>query len=297
MAQQDIYKDITNQILEEMETAGEDWLKPFRSTSGSMPVNHRGTKYRGSNVIVLWLAAQRLEKAGQTPSNQWISYNQAKKLTGLDKPIKKGSKGTRVIFWGTSTKKDTDSNGEEKKSSFGFLKSYTVFNSCQINGLDGKKALPEFEPVDIRGSELAAIMTTAIDCTLSRENGQAYYHPADDRVNIPDSSQWRTIAGFNSTVAHECSHATGAKSRLDRLKNSIFGSADYSFEELIAELSACFVCASLGLDFDSQNSARYLNNWKKCLKDNATAFNKAATLAAASADYIIEKMMSKTVAV
>lgn len=296
MPKTDIYEGITNQILEEMETAGENWLKPFRSTSGSMPVNHNGTRYRGSNVIVLWLAAQRLEKAGQTPSNQWISYNQAKKITGLDKPIKKGSKGTKVVFWGTSTKTDTDDNGEEKKCSFGFLKQYTVFNTCQINGLEGKQERPEFEPVEIQGDELAAIMTTAIDCTLSRENGQAYYQPSEDRVNIPDSNQWRTLAGFNSTVAHECSHATGAKSRLDRLKNSMFGSTDYAFEELVAELSACFVCATLGLEFDSQNSAKYLNNWKTCLKTNKTAFNKASTLAAASADYITERMSATVTA-
>jgi antirestriction protein ArdC len=293
MPKQDIYEGITSQILEEMETAGEGWLKPFRSTSGSMPVNHKGTRYRGSNVIVLWLAAQRLEKSGQTPSNQWISYNQAKKLGGQ---VRKGEKGTRVIFWGTSTKKDADTNGEEKKSSFGFLKQYTVFNTCQIDGLEGKQPLPEFEPVEIQGDELAAIMATAIDCTLSRENGRAYYAPLEDRVNIPDSNQWRTLAGFNSTVAHECSHATGSKSRLDRLKNSIFGSTDYAFEELVAELSACFVCSILGIEFDSQNSAKYLNNWKTCMKSNPTAFNKAATLAASSADYITERLSATVTA-
>lgn len=58
-------------------------------------------------------------------------------------------------------------------------------------------------------------------------------------------------------------------------------------EELIAEISAAFVCADLGIEHDPRdNTATYVENWLKVLKQDSRAVITAAAKAQAVADYL-----------
>ena len=48
-------------------------------------------------------------------------------------------------------------------------------------------------------------------------------------------------------LMHELGHWTGHPERLDRDMSGVDGTPEYWFEELVAELSVCFVLAALAL--------------------------------------------------
>jgi antirestriction protein ArdC len=66
-----------------------------------------------------------------------------------------------------------------------------------------------------------------------------------------------------------------------------FGSEDYAREELVAELGAAFVCASLGISMEPRaDHAHYLNGWMKKLSDHKREFVSAASAAAKAVDFL-----------
>ena len=276
-----IYESVTETLLDAMETAGSDWMKPFAGSAG-IPRRSNGKPYQGLNVMLLWIRSEQLEKDGYTVGPKWFTYNQAKDAGGQ---VRKGEKGTMVTYWGTFKPEDDDGN----KKTVRFLKKFTVFNESQVDGIDATPA--DFEPVVLsyNAEELVVDVADANQIHLQRENGRAYYSPDADVVSLPHCDQWRTEEGFTSTAFHEFAHWTGHKSRLDRLsKNAAFGNADYAAEELVAEMGAAFISSRLGRTFDSQNSAKDLNNWKKALKADNKIFVHAAAAAGRAADLICE---------
>ena len=73
---------------------------------------------------------------------------------------------------------------------------------------------------------------------------QAYYSSAIDRITLPPRELFTSAAEFYATLNHECLHASGHRSRLNResiTEAAPFGSATYSSEELIAEIGAAFL--------------------------------------------------------
>jgi antirestriction protein ArdC len=80
-------------------------------------------------------------------------------------------------------------------------------------------------------------------------------------------------------------HWSGASNRLDRDLSGRFGNEAYAAEELIAELSAAFLCAEYQIDGDLRH-AGYIASWLRILKNDNKAVFKAAALAQKSADYI-----------
>ena len=58
-------------------------------------------------------------------------------------------------------------------------------------------------------------------------------------------------------------------------------------EELIAELSAAFLCAQYQIDGDLRH-AGYIGHWLRALRDDETAIFKAAAMAQKAADYIAQ---------
>jgi antirestriction protein ArdC len=94
---------------------------------------------------------------------------------------------------------------------------------------------------------------------------------------------------YYSTLLHELGHWTGHKDRLNRNLNNRFGNQAYAFEELVAELSAVFSCARLGITLEPRvDNAKYLNGWKSMLRDDAKAIQKACALAQKATDYILQ---------
>jgi antirestriction protein ArdC len=86
------------------------------------------------------------------------------------------------------------------------------------------------------------------------------------------------------------SHSTGHSSRLDRKLDTApkpFGSPDYGKEELVAEMSAAFLCSYAGIQPTViENQAAYLAGWLKQLKSDKKLVVSAAGQAQRAADWI-----------
>jgi antirestriction protein ArdC len=90
-------------------------------------------------------------------------------------------------------------------------------------------------------------------------------------------------------------HWTGAEKRPDRkLNTGRFGDEAYAQEELIAELTAAFTCAHLGLDNEPRDDhAQYLASWLKVLKRDNRAVFTAASAAQKATDYLISLQLTQ----
>src|SRR3954467_4595240 len=87
----DIYSQITETVIEALEQGNIIWRKPWNSYG--LPKNFTTSRpYRGWNVF--WLNFITSYRQYSTP--YFLTFNQAQKLGGK---IKKGSKGTPIIFW------------------------------------------------------------------------------------------------------------------------------------------------------------------------------------------------------
>ena len=57
--------------------------------------------------------------------------------------VRRGERGSQVVYMGETTKRRQDeSTGEEREEGVRFLKTYTVFNVGQIDGLPEAFAIP-----------------------------------------------------------------------------------------------------------------------------------------------------------
>jgi len=74
---------------------------------------------------------------------------------------------------------------------------------------------------------------------------------------------------------------------LNREIGGRFGSLEYSFEELIAELTSCFVGTVLMLPCDLENHASYLQSWLTVLRGDRRAIFRAAAAAQKAADWML----------
>ena len=101
-------------------------------------------------------------------------------------------------------------------------------------------------------------------CPIKQVKGDnAYYSPARDEIVVPTREQFVDGEAFATNTLHECAHATGAKSRLDRIQpGQTFGSPEYAKEEPTAELSAALIASQHGLTKHvKSDSAAYLKSW------------------------------------
>ena len=81
-------------------------------------------------------------------------------------------------------------------------------------------------------------------------------------------------------------HWVGHPSRLARDLSGMFGSALYAKEELVAEMTSAFVCASLGI-VPTVRHADYLGSWLEVLREDNRAIVRAASAASKAADYLL----------
>lgn len=277
----DIFERVTADVLTAMERDGlAPWAKPW-TFSGDMPHNAvSGKPYRGGNVLLLMLAGWA--KGYSDP--RWLTFKQAKDMGGS---VRKGEKATKIIFW-KPIKKTDKATGEEKKSVI--MREYAVFNAEQCDGIPAFAARLPTKP-DQRNAAADALIASSF-VTIHHGGDKAYYSPMVDAVTLPKRETFKTESDYYCTAFHEMGHATGHPSRLDRegiTKFDGFGSHQYSREELVAEFSACFVAAALGVERTTvDNSAAYIKTWAAKLRDDPKLLISAAQAAQKAADFVLD---------
>src|SRR5271169_2321216 len=242
---QDVYTRITNQIVSHLEKGVRPWVRPWNAGHAAgritRPLRHNGKPYSGINVLSLWASAVAQNFAAPI----WMTFKQASEL---DAHIRKGEKGSLVVYADSITRKETDENtGDEIDREIPFLKGYTVFNVEQIEGLPEvyyAKAAPTLDPV--ARIDHAEKYFAATRATVKHGGNRAYYAQELDYVQMPPFEAFRDAESYYGTILHELVHATKHPSRLDRdLGRKTWGDAGYAAEELVAELGSAFLCADL----------------------------------------------------
>jgi antirestriction protein ArdC len=283
----DIYARITNQIIADLEKGVRPWMKPWSADhlAGRVtrPLRHNGQPYQGVNILMLWVSAC----AQGFTRPHWMTYNQAQELGGQ---VRKGEKGSLVVYANRITKTEKDDKGDEVEREIPFLKGYTVFNLDQIEGL-APDLYPAPEPLPAPAFDRIAqaeAFFAATGATIREGGNRAFYSPATDHIQMPPFASFQDAESHAATLAHELTHWTKAPSRLDRdFGRKRFGDEGYAREELVAELGAAFLCADLGITPEIRaDHAAYIDNWLKVLKEDKRAIFSAASHATRAADYL-----------
>lgn len=279
----DTYQEVTDAIIAQLEAGTKPWVKSWNGSTTNMPRRANGKLYRGINVLLLWGSAS----ANGFASDRWLTFKQALDLGGN---VRKGEKGTRIIFFKKLTVADRADPAGEAEKQIPMLRTYTVFNADQCDNLPARFRPAPLELVGGNDRDQVAEAALRSSGAEIREDQQAsaYYVPDADFVHMPAFELFHTTGAYLATLAHELCHWTGHESRLDRKLRNGFGSKDYAFEELVAEIGAAFVGARLGIAGEHiDNHAAYLAHWLEKLRDDKRAIFKAATLAQAAADLVL----------
>jgi len=275
----DLQQQVTDQIVAILESGTNPWIKPWSSTAASgMPHNHStGKAYQGINVLILWAAGQGFN------SSAWLTYKQAQAAGGQ---VRKGEKGTTITFYKPLK---VEKEGEEK--TIPLMKTFTVFNVDQIDGLEVTTS--EEQPKEFTADQKTEAAVRLFDCYAERAGirfstggDRAFYSPSHDAIQMPDRADFTKESGYAATLLHEAVHSTGYKDRLDRLKDT--SKMGYAFEELVAEIGAAFLCCDLGITNELEQHASYVANWLKALKDDRTLIFKAAAKASKAYELITQ---------
>lgn len=284
---QTIYQDVTSRIVRELEEGRVPWVQPWGrpdvATPLGLPRNAATRKaYSGVNILILWGAA--IEHGRRTQN--WLTFRQAKALGGS---VRKGERGTTVVyadrFIPKAEQERAAQEGDDARA-VPFLKRYVVFNADQCEGLPdetyaGAVPLPECEAIPHAEALIAA---TGADFRIGGE--RAFYAPSEDFIQVPPQPAFFEQINYYRTCFHELGHWTGHESRLARALKGRFGSHAYAREELVAEMTSAFVCASLGI-VPTVRHADYLGEWLDVLKEDERAIFNAASLASKAADYLL----------
>jgi antirestriction protein ArdC len=269
-----VYQDVTNSIIEQLEKGAIPWVKPWRADSSADKNLLSQKPYQGINRLILGLSGM----VNKYDVPVWASYKQWESIGGN---VRKGEKGTRIVFFSKVDKENKQTGDTE---SYSVLKAYWVFNASQIDGIDIVPAATVDKPfTPIEYAETRIVKTGA---ALSHGGDAAFYAPSVDRIQLPNKGTFNSEANYYATAFHELVHWTGAKHRLDRnLEKGRFGNPAYAFEELVAEMGAAFLCQDYGIQGELRH-AGYIQSWLKALRDDSKAVFKAAALAQKAADYL-----------
>ena len=297
--QRDYYQRFADDIIQRIKDGTAPWQKPWKPGESRLPENMgSGRPYTGGNSLYLAVAADRRGYA----DNRWATYRQIKAAGGH---VRKGETGEQVVFFARDrrvVKRGEDGKpkrGPDGKSIYdtrqlkrAVWRTFTVFNAEQTAGLElGRETTPRpaWHPHRIAEAVLAKA-GVPID---HKEGNRAFYHLKNDRIVLPERTQFPSADNYYQTALHELAHSTGHPSRMNRetLVDGIgkgFGSPDYAREELRAEISAMMTADRLGTGHDPDRGAAYVEGWVTALEEDPREIHRAAAEAQRMSNYVIE---------
>ena len=277
------YERITGQIIALLEKGTVPWHKPWKASSG-WPRNLVSNKpSRGINVLLLHCMDYE--------SPCWLTLRQTNMLGGT---VRKGEKACPVVFWKRLKVEEKD---DSEKREIPLLRYYSVFNLAQCEGLkngttpNGEAPLPSCKP-----EEIVANMPQR----PSIKDGftRAFYSLREDYVGMPARERFSRNEEYHATLFHELVHSTGHESRLNRPilnEQAGFGSDPYCKEELIAEIGAAFLCGQAEIaERTIDNSAAYVAEWLKRMKDDKKLIVHAAAQAQRATDFVLGRKFEES---
>ena len=303
MNKDQIKKDIADMIIKAMEENGSNFMQSW--VDSGMPRNGHGRYYSSINLFSLWIA----KKVGNHNSNVWLTFKQINKLGGM---VNKGEHGTYVVGWFTYEKDRVAQRGAKKGQTVTDTgvapRWYKVFNIDQTNLDEAKLKLPKQAHAISDVDEYVA--NTNADIRIDNGADGCSYHPLFDRINMQHKDKFFAIDGstatenYYATLLHELTHWTGHRTRNNRigitledidLRDHKLRAELYAYEELVAEIGSAIQCCILGVSSGvKKSSAKYLNGWKKSIKDNPDVIFKACSDAQKGVNFIEKLQVEAT---
>ena len=288
------HEQFAEKMIKALQENRAPWQKPWKPGEQISPKNVSSDRnYRGGNAIYLAVAA--VEKGYADP--RWAGYRQIAEAGGH---VRKGEKGTPIMYVEYKSREvEKDARGNpvvvdghkqytETQRDRPMVKIHTVFNVEQTEGLKlppvGNRETPAWE-ANKRVEGLIHHGEVRVDHV---QGDRAYYNKAQDRVVLPDPSQFPTSTGYSHTALHELGHATGHESRLNRptmMKHEGFESQSYAREELRAEMAG----EQLGVGHEPRHGQSYVASWIKALENDPKEIRYAAVDAQKAADWMVER--------
>ena len=280
----DIYQSVTDQIIAALEAGTPPWVCPWtRDPGDAMPANLATARpYRGINTILLNMQAM----AHGYARNRWLTFQQARALGAC---VRKGESGTGIVFFKMLERDDNSTrsaaNDEPARRVIPLLRSFTVFNAAQVEGLPAALTVAA-TPVDGWSPIQAAEEILARSEAEIRHGGDhAFYRLSDDVIQLPAQAQFPCASHYYNVALHELTHSTAHPDRCKRTLSSRAHLTAYAFEELVAEMGAAFLSSYCGLPGELQH-ASYIAYWLEALRTDKRLIFTAASLAQKAADYL-----------
>ena len=274
MDRRELYAAVTAQVVAQIEAGAGQWQMPWQAIADAgEPTNAlTGKAYRGGNHLVFGMVAVARGWGGH-----WATYKQWQQLGAQ---VRRGERASHGVKWSRVESKTT---GEERMVPFCF----SVFAAEQVDGWEAPAPISRDTPERIAAADS---FFAAIGADVRHGGNRAAYVPAGDYIVLPDLAQFEQASAYYSTSAHEHAHWSGHTSRLARDLSGRFGTDAYAAEELVAELSAAFTCARLGISATPRpDHAAYLASWLRVLRADSSALFHAASKAQAASDYLAER--------
>lgn len=299
----DLYARVTASVIASLEAGVPPWVCPWSrsGTGGSqLPVNATtGRAYRGINVLLL---NARLWECG-FQSHRWLTFHQAQAVGAR---VRKGATGSTVVFFkmweaGDSVGSVSDIPAIEDRKVIPLLRSFTVFNADQVDGLPASMApVPDAGVPGVAWDPMvsAEALVAASGASIAHGGDRAFYRPANDHIQMPVRAAFSSAEAYYGTLLHELTHWTGHESRCARPLQGRPHIEAYAFEELVAEMGSAFLCGHCGLlpaaggEAPGLQHAAYIGSWLQALRNDRRLVFTASSLAQKAADFVLARCPS-----
>ena len=301
----DEYRQVlADEFAHVLEEHGLEWTREWTLSAGSIPPYNAVTKarYRGSNAF--YLSTLCMVKHYNDP--RWATMVQIMDKNGKYHPGQKwhlqaGSKAVWVEYWypydliekkaltWEQYKKALTQEGRSEEE-FRLSTRYTpVYNASMVDGMPPLEQ-KEITHEEIQPDKLIEKLSENMGVPIHNDGGDsAFYRPSEDAIHLPEAKQFESEYAYNATALHELAHATGHPSRLNRDQSGGFGSPEYAYEELIAEMTACFMGVSLCAEASQHhidNHKAYVQGWIQSIRDKPETLIHAIKDAQGAATYM-----------
>jgi len=296
----DLYAEVTNQIIAALEAGTTPWACPWDREHGRlMPANlTTGRRYRGINVLLLNVR----QIAAGYPTNRWLTFQQAHMLGAH---VRRGESGTRIVFFKLLERDDVPgdiregitggrfqaANDEPSRKVIPLLRSFTVFNEAQVEGLPAHLTWPPTPQPEGDAHAAADALLARSGAVIQHGGSRAFYSPSLDLIQMPPVEFFVSFERYYSTALHELTHWTGHPGRCGRTLANRQHIEAYAFEELVAEMGSAFLSSHCGLQ-GQLHHASYIASWLEALRNDKRLVFSAASLAQKAVDFLVPKLVS-----
>ena len=295
---QQTLEQFKDDVVSSMKQNNGRWEKMFGDNINAIN-SVSNNRYRGINQFMLsFKSASKKYK-----NNIWATYKQ---WESLNAQVKKGSKGTGIIFYkpsvyvskktGNPVPVGTILDGSTAKKSWSVLRGSTVFNVDQVDLTNSEYKIP----VNKFGKQYSIkeidSFIKSVDVTIKHDDvNSCFYVPSKDYINMTpkeffkDTKDSDATVNYYSVFFHELTHATGHETRLNRKDKFDEHKKSYAFEELIAETGSIL----FGKHFKIAKTIRpchatYLNSWIKALENDFSFLTSAIAQASRAFEYYVK---------